>query len=52
LSVLGALALACFWIIGRNAWEQLPGDDPRRALAAEVSGDLKALARRMKRGAS
>jgi uncharacterized protein involved in exopolysaccharide biosynthesis len=42
LTVVTGLALACLWIVGRNSWEQLPHDDPRRALAAEVSMDLKA----------
>lgn len=52
LSVLAGLTLASFWIIGRNSWEQLPADDPRRLLAAEVSGDLKTSLKRMRRGAS
>lgn len=41
LSLLGASTLACFWIVGRKAWEQLPADDPRRVLATEVSEDWK-----------
>lgn len=49
LSVLTALALACFWIIGRHAWSQLPGDDPRRRLAAEVSADLRSSFSRVRR---
>ena len=52
LSVLAGLTLAGFWIIGRNSWEQLPTDDARRLLAAEVSGDLKASLKRIRRGAS
>jgi uncharacterized protein involved in exopolysaccharide biosynthesis len=52
LSVLAGLALASFWVMGHNAWAQLPGDDPRRILAAEVSGDLQASLKRLRRGAS
>jgi uncharacterized protein involved in exopolysaccharide biosynthesis len=52
LSVLAGLVLAAFWVIGHNAWMQLPGDDPRRILAAEVSGDLKAALKKLRRGAS
>jgi uncharacterized protein involved in exopolysaccharide biosynthesis len=40
LSILGSLILASFWIVGRNAWEQIPVDDPRRVLAAEMSETL------------
>jgi uncharacterized protein involved in exopolysaccharide biosynthesis len=42
LSVLGALTLACFWIIGRNSWANVSANDPYRLLAAEISADLKA----------
>jgi len=52
LSVLGGLALACFWVLGRNQWEQLSAEDPRRLLAAEVAGDLRASIKKMRRGAS
>lgn len=52
LSVLAGLSLGCLWVIGRNAWELLPIDDPRRALAAEVAGDLKASLKKLRRGAS
>ena len=52
LSVLAGLALACCWVIGHNTWVHLSGDDPRRVLAAEVSGDLKASFRTLRRGAS
>jgi uncharacterized protein involved in exopolysaccharide biosynthesis len=52
LSVLAGLALAGFWVIGHNTWVQLPGDDPRRLLAAEVSGDLQASFQKLRRGAS
>jgi uncharacterized protein involved in exopolysaccharide biosynthesis len=52
LCVLAGLALASFWVIGHNAWAQLPVDDPRRLLAAEVSGDLEASLKKLRRGAS
>jgi LPS O-antigen subunit length determinant protein (WzzB/FepE family) len=52
LCLLAGLALASFWVIGHNAWVQLPGDDPRRLLAAEVSGDLQASLKKLRRGAS
>jgi uncharacterized protein involved in exopolysaccharide biosynthesis len=52
LSVFAGLALACSWVIGSGAWEQLPDDDPRRLLAAEVSGDLRASLKRLRRRAS
>jgi uncharacterized protein involved in exopolysaccharide biosynthesis len=51
-SVLSALGLACFWVLGRNQWEQLSAEDPRRLLAAEVAGDLRASIRKTRRGAS
>jgi uncharacterized protein involved in exopolysaccharide biosynthesis len=51
-SLFGALALACAWTIRRTAWQELPVDDPRRLLAAEVSRDWKTAVRRMKQGAS
>jgi uncharacterized protein involved in exopolysaccharide biosynthesis len=52
LSVLAGLALACCWIMGRNSWEELSGDDPRRRLVAEVSSDLKASFQRLRRSPS
>jgi uncharacterized protein involved in exopolysaccharide biosynthesis len=42
LSVLGGLVLASFWIIGKNSWEQKPGDHPSRLLLEQVSGDVHA----------
>lgn len=47
LSVLLALAIASFWVVGQNAWQQLPAGDPHRLLAAEVRHDLKAIAARL-----
>jgi capsular polysaccharide transport system permease protein len=40
-SVLGALLLACIWVLGRHRWEQVPADDPYRLLAADVAGEIK-----------
>jgi capsule polysaccharide export protein KpsE/RkpR len=40
-SVLGALLLACVWVLGRHRWEQVPADDPYRLLAADVAGEVK-----------
>ena len=47
-SVLGALVLAGFWVVGKDNWQRLPDDDWKRALAREVKGDLRA-AREWKR---
>ena len=52
LSVLGALTLGCCWVIGRNAWELLPGDDPRRRLASEISQDWRSWRKKSNRPAS
>lgn len=51
LSLFGAWALACGWILGTNAWKRLPLDDPRRALAAEISEDWRNAVSKKKRGA-
>jgi capsule polysaccharide export protein KpsE/RkpR len=40
-SVLGALVLATFWVMGRHRWAQVPADDPYRLLAADVRGEFK-----------
>jgi uncharacterized protein involved in exopolysaccharide biosynthesis len=40
-SVFGALVLACFWVLGKYRWEQVPSDDPYRLLAADVAGEVK-----------
>jgi capsule polysaccharide export protein KpsE/RkpR len=40
-SLLGALLLACVWVLGRHRWEQVPADDPYRLLAADVAGEIK-----------
>jgi capsule polysaccharide export protein KpsE/RkpR len=39
--VLGALVLACFWVLGKYRWEQVPADDPYRLLAADIAGEVK-----------
>lgn len=52
LSVLLAVALAAFWVIGQNAWQQLPAGDPHRLLVAEVGRDLKSAAGKMRRGSA
>lgn len=51
LSLVGALALACWWIVRREAWEGLALDDPRRMLATEVAYEWKTAIRKAKRGA-
>ena len=38
--------LACCWILARNAWEQVPVDDPRRTLVADIR---RVARRRLKR---
>jgi capsular polysaccharide transport system permease protein len=40
-SVLGALILACLWVMGKHRWEQVPADDPYRLLAADIAGEFK-----------
>jgi uncharacterized protein involved in exopolysaccharide biosynthesis len=48
LSVVGGVVLACFWVVGRHAWAQLPADDSRRRVMEEVMQSVK----RAKAGAS
>jgi uncharacterized protein involved in exopolysaccharide biosynthesis len=48
LSVLGSLVLAGFWVMWKTSWDQLPADDSRRMLAAQVRYDLRALFGRAK----
>jgi capsule polysaccharide export protein KpsE/RkpR len=52
LTLVAAVGIACFWVIWRSSWEQLPADDSRRVLAAEMAGHLRASVKRMKVGAS
>jgi capsule polysaccharide export protein KpsE/RkpR len=40
LSLVCALGLACCWVLGRSAWEQLPAGHPKRLLAEEISSDV------------
>ena len=40
-SVLGALVLACLWVMGRHRWAQVPVDDPYRLLAADIAGEFR-----------
>ncbi|HEV7551274.1 MAG TPA: lipopolysaccharide biosynthesis protein [Candidatus Angelobacter sp.] len=35
-SVFGAFLLACFWLMGKYRWQQVPEDDPYRLLAADI----------------
>jgi uncharacterized protein involved in exopolysaccharide biosynthesis len=46
-SVFGALVLACFWVMGRHRWEQVPADDPYRLLASDVAGEVKSALRKL-----
>jgi capsule polysaccharide export protein KpsE/RkpR len=39
--VSGALVLACFWVLGKYRWEQIPADDAYRLLAADIAGEVK-----------
>ena len=48
LSVIAGVVLACFWVVWRNAWAQLPADDSRRQLMTEVMESV----RRARAGAS
>jgi len=48
LCLVAGVVLAGFWVIGRNSWEQLPPDDSRRQLMAEVMQSV----RRARAGAS
>lgn len=41
LSMIVGLGLACFWILGKNFWRQIPADDPRRLLATEVASVVR-----------
>lgn len=48
LSLLLAVAIAAFWVIGQDAWQRLPPADPHRLLTAEVVRDLKAVVAKMR----
>jgi capsule polysaccharide export protein KpsE/RkpR len=47
-SVAGSLIFACFWVVGRYRWQQVPVDDPYRLLAADVAGECRAVLGRMR----
>jgi uncharacterized protein involved in exopolysaccharide biosynthesis len=49
LSVLGALMLTAVWVITRHNWEQIPRDDPRRMLTAEVAGEFRRVTSKFRR---
>lgn len=40
LSVFVALVMGCWWVVEKEKWDQLPRDDSRRLLFAEISSDL------------
>lgn len=40
-SVLAAMVLTVLWVLGRNSWQQIPVDDSRRLLAAEIGGEIQ-----------
>ena len=42
-SVLGAIFLACLWVLGKNRWEQIAAEDPYRLLAADVAGEVRSV---------
>jgi uncharacterized protein involved in exopolysaccharide biosynthesis len=42
-SVLGAILLACLWVMGKNRWEQVPADDSYRLLAADVAREVRSV---------
>src|SRR5215510_9640737 len=52
LSVFIAMVLGCWWVVEKEKWEQLPPDDSKRLLAAEVTSDMKAALRKVGIGRS
>jgi len=42
-TVFGAFLLACFWVVGKYHWQQVPIDDPYRLLAADVAGEFRSV---------
>jgi hypothetical protein len=42
-STFGALVIAVFLVLGRNSWEQRPGDDPLRLLSREMAEEGRRL---------
>jgi len=47
LSVFVALVLGCWWVAEKEKWDQLPPDDSRRLLLAEVKSDLSVVMRKI-----
>jgi capsular polysaccharide transport system permease protein len=47
-AVLGALILACLWVVGKHRWEQVPAGDSYRLLAADVAGEFRSLLGRLR----
>jgi capsule polysaccharide export protein KpsE/RkpR len=47
-AVLGALVLACLWVMGKHRWEQVPSDDSYRLLAADVAGEFRSVLGRLR----
>lgn len=41
LSVFLAVVLACWWLVEKEKWDELPPDDSRRVLAAQISSDVR-----------
>jgi capsule polysaccharide export protein KpsE/RkpR len=42
-STIGALVIAVFFVLGRNSWDQRPGDDPLRLLSQEIAEEGRRL---------
>jgi uncharacterized protein involved in exopolysaccharide biosynthesis len=41
LSVILAVTLGCFWVVGQNAWSQLPAEDSRRQIVKDITQSLR-----------
>jgi uncharacterized protein involved in exopolysaccharide biosynthesis len=41
LSVILAVTLGCFWVIGLNVWSQLPAEDSRRQIVKDITQFLR-----------
>ncbi len=50
LCVVVALMLASSWVLGKAAWERIPGRDPRKLLVDEIASDVRDFSRRFHRG--
>jgi uncharacterized protein involved in exopolysaccharide biosynthesis len=48
-SVLAGMVLTVFWVLGKNSWEQMPADDSRRLLAADVAAEIRRGLRKLTR---